>query len=386
LAIRNSPDPTSGIKARADAEIRNGRIDQAENLLKEALDQYPDSVLLFGSLAPIIRIGANDSALVDRMERLYSEAALRPALRQTLAFALGKAFNDLSDYRKAIDFYDEANRLREQMFPESHRFNRSALAASTEFQIRYFTKERILRYRDRALQDPRPIFVIGMIRSGTSLTEQILSGHSQIHAAGELMFWNGHWPEVIHPTRETWRYGRTLELGREYLQILERDSAGRPFTTDKHPMNYQFTAPLHTVFPQAKFVQILRHPVDNLLSIWMTPMTSGIQFVSRRDDLVFLYRQYQRLTRHLEELLPPTQYHAFRYEDITSQPELEIRSLLTYLGLPPEPACFEPENRERTVRTPSAQQVRQPIHPRSQQRWKPYEPWLAEFAELLESE
>jgi len=141
---------------------------------------------------------------------------------------------------------------------------------------------------------------------------------------------------------------------------------------------------LHCIYPNAKFVHIRRHAVDNLLSIWMTPIQTGLPFVHNRENLVRAFRDYARLADRLAQVLPGNRFKTFTYEDITSSPVPTIEGMLRFLDLEQDPNCFAPENNPRTVRTPSFYQVRQPINTASQAKWKLYEPWLGPFAELLE--
>ena len=172
----------------------------------------------------------------------------------------------------------------------------------------------------------------------------------------------------------------------EFLETIKPvDSATRYVIDKQNPGNYEIAAILCTALPNAKFIHLQRHPVDNLLSIWMTPLSANVRFASDKSNLVFTYREHMRLVKRWKESA------ASRSVSILSLRGFDIRSesddpdrCFDYLDLEHEEACFTPEKNERFVLTPSVYQVRQPIHRGSQERWRNYQPWLGEFAELLD--
>ncbi len=177
-----------------------------------------------------------------------------------------------------------------------------------------------------------PLFIVGMIRSGTTLTEQILSCHSKIRGAGENTFWFDHFGDILDSRSGRFDTATGRRLGKEYLQILEAYGSGARYVIDKNPLNVLLCGLLHCIYPNARIIHILRHPVDTLLSIWTTPITTGLQFISTREDLVFAYRQYLRLAHHLQSVLPADRFNTISYELLTSSPLTTIDSILHLPG------------------------------------------------------
>jgi len=385
-AIDFSTDRTGLLAVRAKSEMSSGRLRVAEELLRAGLENDPKSTELFSLLAQITKLTSADAPLIQQMEQLLGNGALNTEEEHALDFALGKSFHDLGDFEKAISFYDDANRLRGELTPRKLRFDREDWKSNIDMRMRFFTKERIAALSNEGIESSKPLFVVGMIRSGTTLCEQILSCHTKIQDGGEVTFWGDHHGELVDQRTGRFDSATARRLGKEYLKILGSSGSDAQYVIDKNPLNVLVGTALLSVFRNAKMIHTMRHPVDNLLSIWMTPTKTGLQYISNREDLVFAYREYKRLASYMQEVLPADRFATFSYEDITSNPVPTIERILGFLNLNVESACFSPEKNPRTVRTPSVYQVRQPINTDSQARWKQYEPWLGPFGELLQSE
>ncbi len=384
-AERLTTDANVLIHLRVNSEIYAGRLKVAEDLLREALDRDPSAAELYQPFTSIRKVNSGDAEVIENMERLLSDSTLKQTTIRNLRYALGKAYSDLGEYGRAMKSYDQANRIAYELSPTSKQFNAIDWRAYTDFQIEFFTKDRVRSLATEGLTTSAPCFILGMIRSGTTLVEQILSPHSEIEAGGETTFWPDHRNEILDVKSRTFHTPAAMRLGQEFVNTIKASKSGSQYFTEKNPSNVVIAALIHCVFPNAKFVHIKRQAVDNLLSIWMTPLNTGLPFVYDKDNLVSAYRDYLRLSNHLIEGLPQDRFQTFDYEKITSNPKDGISSILGFLGLDPEPECFHPEGNSRTVRTPSYYQVRQPINTNSQAKWKLYEPWLGSFAELLDT-
>ncbi len=235
---------------------------------------------------------------------------------------------------------------------------------------------------------PRPILVIGMPRSGTTLTEQILASHPQVHGGGERDLAARMANEIAALTGKPYPLGfeglgeKLLHrLGQQYLEGLG-DGVTTPFVTDTTPMNFLHVGLLAAALPGARFVHCRRDAMDTCLSIFMHPLTDAHAYAHDLETLGRYYRLYRRLMRHWETLLPD-RLHELRYESLVEKGEAEIRRLLTFCGLPFDAACVAFHRTDRVVRSPSAGQVRQPIYGSSIGRWRRFEHQLAPLRHAL---
>lgn len=386
LASKYSVTPGVAQRVRAVAEIASGRFGIAEEILFDLIKKGDDPATSFSILTTARKITKDDLPLVERMVALAMRPDLTPTQRINISYGLGKSFDDIKDYERAISHYDEANRACLDVYRDRRGFSRDETRAFTDFLIEISTPERMQRLVPLGLESSLPLFVVGMMRSGTTLTESVLSGHSAVQSGGEQAFWTERVIEFVYREGAGLRYDHqmVLRFAEEYLRVVQPKQPGTRYVVDKNPANFDLAGVLHTALPNAKIVHLKRHPVDNLLSLWMTPVSGRVAYASDRSNLVFAYREYLRLWKHWQDVLPSDRFSTFRYEDLTSEPEETIKAMLDFLELEPEEACFAPEKNDRSVLTPSVFQVRQPIHKGSQKRWKNYEPWLGAFAELLE--
>jgi tetratricopeptide (TPR) repeat protein len=383
-SLESGADPRSVVITQVGAEINAGRLEVAESLIQDALGKYSDLPQLYGRWAALKRIEQSDGPMVERIEGVWRRNDIALEVRSELGYALGKAHHDLGDYQRAMEFYDAANLAAYQSSSIVRHFDTNAWRSYIELQIRTFTEEKMAEWARQGVDDDAPCFVVGMIRSGTTLVEHILSSHSQIGAGGESTFWADYRNEILDPLSGKFDAYAAGKRGAEFLKRLRSKAPNTRYVTEKNPLNLILCGMLHCIYPRAKFVHVDRHPVDNALSIWMTPLKTGLPFVYDRKNIVAAFRECRRFARHCESVLPQDRFRSFSYEAITSSPVDTIGDMLQFLELEAEPQCFHPERNQRAVRTPSVWQVRQPLHTGSQAKWKHYEPWLGEFAELFE--
>jgi hypothetical protein len=238
-------------------------------------------------------------------------------------------------------------------------------------------------YSEGGNPSPLPIFVVGMMRSGTTLVEQLLSAHPLIGGAGEQPFWSEYEAEFAGVRARPFSMDRLRDLSGHYLQILSAAAPGNLRVVDKNNCNSYLAGMLAMAFPNSKAIHVQRNPIDTALSIWTTALYDKPSFVCDRSNIVFLLHEHFRLAKHWSQVIPSAQYTELRYEALVDGTDPEMRRVIGFLGLEWDEGCCRPDANQRTIRTPSYWQTRQPIYKRSSQRWKKYEPWLGEFAELL---
>jgi hypothetical protein len=311
------------------------------------------------------------------MNAALARANLTTRDRQHLHFALGKAHDDVGNYEAAMRNFEAGNRLRALA---GGGLNRDGFVRRIDQMIAATPPG----YRDGqpnlGVEDATPILIVGMPRSGSTLTEQILSCHPEVAAGGELEFWGAHDPPDVWSLAATSE--ATRRLASDYLATLRALGPGAKRVTDKGLRNFVSLGLIHRVFPNATLVHCRRHPVDHALSLFTTDIEANVAYMSNRSDLVFTFKQYQRLMAHWREVLPPDRLVEVDYEALVADPELHARRLIAACGLEWNDACLAPHRNSRRVNTASLWQVRQPIYRTSVERWRRYEPWLGELREL----
>ena len=301
-------------------------------------------------------------------------------------YVLGKAYADLGDFERSMTHYDEANREAFELNLEGKPFLRSRYAELFDRTISTFNRDLLDRHRRLGPNSQTPIFIVGMMRSGTTLVEQIISSHPEVGAAGEVEFWLDEGPSALDLQEKAVHPKRVVSLAEEYLRVLQSLAPGHSRITDKMPQNFQMLGLIHLAFPKAPIIHIRRNPVDTCLSIYTTAYQQSPAFAHQKESIVFAYKQYQRLVTHWRKVLPPDRFLEIDYEELTADREPVIRKLIAFCGLEWDDRCLTPELNNRLVVTPSLWQVRQPINRNAVERWKAYKPWLGAFYQLLEPE
>jgi Flp pilus assembly protein TadD len=355
-----------------------GRFDEAATSIERSIALAPRQVSGYDVLVLSRRLTEADRPLVARMLARLEAGDLTELDRMRLNFAVGKALDDLGDYGGAMRHFDAANQVRHGL----SRLPRSLFAQRIDWLIGRFTGEFFAANRAIGRDDEIPVLVLGMPRSGTTLTERIISSHSRVGGGGELDFWNEHGPAGVEA--ETDQLAAAADrLYWDYRRLLRSVAPDALRITDKMPFNFLWLGLIHLIFPSARIIHCRRNPIDTCLSIYTNQFTMRWDFASDRGDLVFYYRQYLRLMDHWRRVLPPDRLTEVEYEDVTADPEGTARRLIAFCGLDWDPACLEPEHNRDPVRTASMWQARQPIYRRSVERWRNYEPWLGELRQLL---
>jgi hypothetical protein len=242
------------------------------------------------------------------------------------------------------------------------------------------------RQRKGAGYDERgAIFIVGLPRSGSTLVEQILASHSDIEGLGELDCLQTIVSRLTHAEGKGPRYPaavgtldleRLRTLGKEYMDLTRaRRKTDRPFFTDKLPANFSHAGLIHLILPNAKIVDVRRHPLDCGFSCYKHYFPFGQPLTYRLEDIGRAYVDYVELMAHFDDVLRGNVYRIL-YERLVADPAKEVRLLLAYLGLPFEQQCLRFHENRRLVTTLSHDQVRMPLYASGTEQWRHYEPWL----------
>lgn len=378
-ALALQPDDVEAELALAHALQARGDFAASVACYERILHRTPGHL---GALARLVDQGRFESSNAPLMveARARADAAADTAEdKVALCFALGKAFDRLEDFDTAFAYYARGNAIKARETP----FDRAAYRAWVDWRIAQFDRAYIERLHAHAHPSAKPLFIVGMPRSGTTLTETILSAHPQVVGGGEREYWPRFDPR--QPAARTWweNPGDAAKMAQFYLDDLAGvvGYADARHATDKMPDNFKRVGLLHALYPNAKIVHVRRHPVDNCLSIFFQNF-KGHEYSRTLEDLAFYRREYERLMAHWRQVLPADRYFEFDYEALVADQEGVTRQLLDFAGLPWDDACLQFHETKRVVKTASIWQVRQKLYSSSVERWRHYEAHIGPLLEL----
>ena len=361
-----------------------GRFDEAIASFRQVLVLQPNRADAYLSIAFSKRIGGADAPMFDTMTSLLGARELPERDRASLHYALGKAADDRAEYGTAIGHFDDANRIAAARLARSGRaIDRRRHADDIDRLIATFTPRFLTQHAALGSPSELPVLIVGMIRSGTTLIEQILSSHRAVGAGGELRFWGDRGARIGDVQTAKVDAAQAHELSAGYCRLLASIAPGALRVTDKMPTNFLLLGLIQLWLPRARIIHCRRHPVDTVLSMFFTPYTRSPDFAHDRGTLVFYYEQYLKLMAHWRAVLPPDRLLEVDYEDVVADRERAARRIVDFCGLPWDDACLRHEANARPVATPSQWQARQPVYRTSVARWRNYAPWLGEFKRLL---
>ena len=304
-------------------------------------------------------------------------------------FALGKAHEDRKYYEQAFEYYEQANDLgRKQM-----RYDADKMSTGLAGQIEVCTSALFEAQSGKGCLAPDPIFIVGLPRAGSTLLEQIIASHSQVDGTQEL----GNILSLAHKLRgrgrtlETSQYPKILHglssekliaLGQTFIEETQIHRNEAPFFIDKMPNNFRHIGLINLILPNAKIIDARRHPMACCFSGFKQHFAEGQEFTYGLKQVGKYYRDYVALMDHWDNVLP-NKVLRVQYEDVVANTETQVRRILDYLDLPFEQACVDFHKTKRSVRTPSSEQVRQPIFKSGLEQWRNFEPWLDPLKEAL---
>jgi tetratricopeptide (TPR) repeat protein len=358
-----------------------GRTPEAIEAYRAAAAARPNFGDAYWSLANLKTYRFSDAEIA-RMRAEEASPTTGLEDRYHLCFALGKALEDRAETAESWLYYERGNALKRS----ESRHRPEVFETNTRKQIEVCTRD---FFQSRAgWGDPRPdpIFIVGLPRSGSTLLEQILASHSLVEGTQELsdiqaivLELQGRDPDLDDPrypgalvelTRED-----VLRLGARYLADTQVYRTGKPFFIDKMPNNFRHIGLIHLMLPNARIIDARRDPMSCCFSNLKQLFAQGQEFTYSVEDISRYYRTYLDLMAHWDAVLPGRVLRV-QHEDVIADLEGSVRRILDYCGLAFEPSCIEFHKNSRSVRTPSSEQVRQPIFRDGLDQWKPYEPWL----------
>ena len=320
-----------------------------------------------------------DSEIIATLHKMLERAEIKDEDAANLRFSLGKIHDDMGRYGEAFSEYSEANRLKNK----NCKFDRDKHSGRISRLMEIFTPGFFEERRDFGSDSDLPIMVLGMPRSGTTLVEQIVASHPRVCGAGELDFWNATARKHTFDTIPATTDNMVASIAGEFIDYLRSFSKTARYITDKMPNNYLHVGLIHLVFPKVRIIHVQRNPVDTCLSIYFHKFLGKHYYSYDLDNLVFVYKQYQRLMSHWRDVLPSEVFYEVNYEDLIKDQEKISRELIRFCGLTWDEKCLRFHLTERPVKTSSCWQVRQPIYKSSVARWMNYRQFLGPLADLL---
>jgi len=365
--------------------VDEGCFDRAVEEFQQVVRLDPGRVHAYFHLAHMKNRMTSDRE-IKAMLRLYARSDITDEDKGLLAFGLGSALDKRGEYDEAFRYFSAGHRLKRRGAP----FNLAGYAQYFNSMKEVFNAHDALKNSGGGAEDGTPIFIFGMPRSGTTLTEQILASHPDIEGGGELSYVE----ELVRYTQN--RTGKSIlecwkdldaqmirELSAIYLDKLRTHSSEARYITDTTPMNFLYLGLVATILPNARLVHCVRDPMDTCLSIYQQPLSDAHAYAHDLEDLGGFYLLYKDLMAHWHNVLPGRIYNV-HYEQLVTETENEIHKLLAFCDLNFHEACLAFHTTKRPVKTPSATQVRQPVYTASVGRWKRYETGLSRLREILE--
>ncbi len=348
-----------------------GRLNEARLSYETAIKLNPTNAATYRMYSQIKDFKSKDEQYL-RMQDLYLDQNISDNQRCEISFALGKACEDLQDYKQAFQFFSEGNRLR-KIF--------SCYDIGQDLELFREIKSSFSEIAGRKLEIDqqtnglKPIFIIGMPRSGTTLVEQIIACHSSVTGAGELTFVSDFGSSIARGLSECSKC-QLLSFRQKYIKSVKKVSGGKLIVTDKMPQNFLYLGLISAAFPEAKIVHVKRRPAATCWANYKNFFaTIGLGYSNDLEDICSYYYLYEELMEFWSQALGNRIYN-LDYELLTENQDNETRSLIKYLDLEWEDKCLKPQDNIRAVHTSSSSQVRKSVYQGSSQRWEKFKPFL----------
>ncbi|MCP4385156.1 MAG: tetratricopeptide repeat protein [Hyphomicrobiales bacterium] len=353
-----------------------GQMDEAQEAYRQAIEKGSDSAAASRrQLAGIVKFSGGEQDLEELREALHQKG-LSAGDRAEIHIGLAKALDDMGQYTEAFSNLQAGNQLIRMTLD----YNADSNSAFIDRSIETFNQGFLADRRDWGDKSRRPVFIVGMPRSGTTLVEQILCSHPEVHGAGELLTISEIFRDLrklIEPDLGMPRVAEniteelTRKTAQKYLDFINNLDGSAPHVSDKMPFNYRYLGFMSLLFPNTKFIHVERHPLDVGLSCYMARFKEQLNFSFNQTDIGRYYRDYQRIMTHWSQVVS-NDLLTINYDTLVAHQERETRRLLAFCDLDWDDRCLAFHQTERPVLTASNWQVRQPLYATSIGRWRNY--------------
>ena len=379
-ALSLKPDYAEAYNNMGNGLQAQGKLEEAIASFNKALSLKPDFAEAHYNLSSLVKYQPEDTQ-VTLVSEMIKRLDLKDDDRCHLHYTLAKMNEDLGDIASAYENYVAGGKLRKKLLSydlkqDEVRFDQIKATAPG-------LKELACSEPSKAATNT-PIFILGMPRSGTTLVEQIISSHSKVHGAGELLFWS-RFGDSLSRSNQVITSENVIQLRNAYLNELKKVSNGCPFVTDKMPQNFRYIGLLLKALPEAKVIHVQRDPAATCWSNFKHYFdATGLGYSYDLKDTANYFKLYQDLMEFWDQQYSEHIYH-LDYDRLTIEQEPETRKLIEHLELDWEDNCLSPQENKRSVRTSSQQQVRQKVYTGSSQAWRKFEPFLDGIFDQLEA-
>ena len=372
--INLNPNAYKAYNSLGSISISNGDKDNATKYFKKAIEINPKYADGFRTLSNNIKL-KKDAQLITKMENIYNDKTTDNENKMLISFALGKAFSDIKNYKLAFRYYEIGNQIRKNLLGYDLKQDKN------KFQFIKTSFDNDFKSSDKKKNSDFlkiPVFILGMPRSGTTLTEQIISSHSRVYGGGELPFVSQSLVELDWERNITnQKFIEDFRLS--YLKKLSKIKTSKALITDKMPGNFLWTGLILSSMPDIKIVHTKRNAQATMWSIFKTYFTvDGNGWAYNINDIYKYYRMYEELMEFWYKKYPKKIY-ILDYEKLTTNQEKISRELINFVGLDWEDQCLEFHQTKRSVRTASASQVRQKMYQGSSYEWMKYQNFLPDY-------
>jgi tetratricopeptide (TPR) repeat protein len=375
-AIKINPSSHRAIMMKARLLQSHGKAEDAYTLIKTTLqtNKHPDLVTVFGQLCRELK---RQGEAIDILREALNATDLTRANRQDMLFSLGHLLDSIGEYDDAFSCFAKGNAMSTEYPQFDH-----------ELWVKNWEKEKYDAIPFSDHDGSRCVFIVGMPRSGTTLTEQIIASHPNANGIGECDMIDTY---TRNKSTDTYDKDYVSKAGGAYLAMLDRlfpDRKKHKRICDKMPENYYFLGFINKALPGAKFIHTRRNPIDTCLSIYFQRFGPRLVYATDLSNCADQYLSYLKAVDHIQGVLN-IEVLDVDYEQTTSEPETSIRRMLDHVGLPFDEACMSFHKSKKAVHTASVSQIRQPLYKSSTDRWRKYEnhigPLLDKLGHLIDS-
>lgn len=376
-AIALQPDNPSAHALMSEIEQSHGNIPAAEAQLRQAIDLRPDIPFFYASLSKVKKFTPADPDMTAMLDMVGTAKKFGVEQDIALHYALFKAYEDCGDIDSAFYHLKTGADLKRSIVT----YDRAATEQSVTDAKTLYTPAFFDAAKGKGCKTTRPIFIVGMPRSGTTLTEQILSSHPDVFGAGEL----------YDLTASEYDLGALItpenagQLGNIYASRIERINSAAKFVTDKMPGNFIRIGLIAAAMPNAKIIHCRRDAVDTCLSCYKQIFARGQYWSYDLEDLGHFYKCYEDIMSHWRNVLPG-RFYEINYEALVNDPDGETRKLVNYAGTGWNDACLTPHLNKRSILTASKAQVIQPVYKTSVESWRKYEDYIEPLIKMVAPE